>query len=220
MARLVCLLAALCLLGAAAVVAAPARATETEIVCGDEEEPMPAVDENGIIVEPDSSTEAERAADYDDSGEDLEIPEDEGVSLTPEELAALGNCLGESASDAFADAADAFDAAWDGSTSLLLGTFGPGQLPYGGTVEFSLESGATGTTARAAKSRGRSVLGRSKLKLRSGDTKKLRFRLNDKGRKLLKRRGRVVAVGKLKLTDKLSGKSRTKKARIVLRHKR
>ena len=199
--------------------AALAEPTQTEIVCGGEEEALPEVDENGILVEPDSSTEEERANDYDDSAEDAEIPEDEGVEMTPEEMAALGGCLGDAAEDAFAEAADAFDRAWDGSSSLVLGTFGPDQLPYGGTVEFSLESSTPATTARAAEAR-KSVLGKSKLKLRSGDSKKLKFRLNGKGRKLLKRKGRIVATGKLTLTDKMTGTKRTQTSRIVIKGRR
>jgi hypothetical protein len=203
-----------CLVGTTTAVARP---TQTSIVCGGEEEALPQTDENGILVEPDSSTEADRAGDYDDSAESQETP-DEGVQLTPEELAALDACLGKAAKDAAAQAADAFDRAFNASKSLLLGTFGPDQLPYGGTVEFSLESGGA-TTARAAKAGGK-LLGKAKLKLRSGDTKKLRFRLNGRGRKLLDRRGRVPAVGTLKLTDALSKKTTTSKVRVVLKRKR
>lgn len=194
---------------------------QTEIACGDEEEPTHAVDEDGILLDPDDSTEEERAADYDDSGEDQEIPEDEGDDLTPEERAAAGNCLEEAVGDSYAGAAAAFDRAWDGVKPLLLGSFGAKELPYGGTAEFRIEVGTGATAGRASASAAKlAVLGKSRIKLRSGDTKKLKLRLNKKGLKRLRRKGRIVATGRLTLTDDLSGEKRTKTGRIVLKLKR
>ena len=211
-------LAVLALLAGSAP-AAFAVSTQTEIVCGDPTDDLPEVDENGILVEPDASSEEDRAADYDDSAENEEIDE-EVVDLTAEELAALAACLDGAGRDAAAEAADAFDEAFNVSKTFLLGTFGPDQLPYGGQVDFSLTTGSSATTARAAKAGRKVTLGKSKLKLRSGAKKALKFRLNGKGRKLLLRKGRVVAVGKLKLTDALTKKSKTTTVKIVLKLKK
>ena len=206
-------------LSAVAVLAPAQSAAQSEVVCGEEDDFAPEVDEDGILLDPDDSTEEERANDYDDSAEDEEIPADEGDSLSPKELEAMLGCLNAAVNDSWTEAADAFDAAWDGQKSLLLGTFGSDELPYGGTVEFSLEAGGGALTASASKAK-KTVLGKSTLKLRSGDTKKLKFKLNKKGLKALRKKGRIAATGKLTITDKLSGKSRTKKSRIVIKGKR
>lgn len=196
----------LLLIAAAGAGAPPATAqTETVIACGDEEEPEPAVDENGILVDPDDSTEEERASDYDDSAEDQAIPEDEGDELTPEERAAMGACMDSTLEGAFAKAVRTLDRRWNGRKRLLLGTYGSQELPYGGTVAFTLKAG-------------RAVLGRSRLSLRSGDSGKLRFRLTRKGRRALRRKGRMTVTATLALTDRLSGQRRAKRGRVVLMH--
>ena len=190
MLRLISLLAALCALGTALVAAPPAPATETEIVCGDEEQPMPALDEDGFIAEPDASTPEERAGDYDDSAEDQQIPEDEGDELTPEERAAMDRCLAGAVERTLPRVMRSLRR---GSRKLT--TIGPEELPYGGRVD---------CTVRTRSGR---LLARARLALRSGETKTLRLR----GRA----RGRVVV--RLKLTDGMSGRSDARGARARLR---
>ena len=197
MPRLAVLLALLLLAG---VVAEPARATETEIVCSDEEEPMPALDENGFIAEPDSSTEADRAGDYDDSAEDQTIPEDEGDELTPEERAAIDHCLADAAKRSMRKIVRALR---EGDRSLM--RFGAEQLPYGGRADLTLRRRA-----------GARLLGRAKVNLRSGDERALRLRLTPAGRRAV-RAGRVRVLVRLKLTDASSGRTASRRAHVVLR---
>ena len=201
MPRLAILLALL-LLGGAAAAPAPAPATETVIVCGDEEEPPPALDEDGFIAEPDDSTEAERAGDYDDSAEDETIPEDEGDELTPQERAAMNRCLADAAAGAMRTIRRALRKR-DRSRPLM--RFGPEQLPYGGRVDLTLRRRA-----------GATLLGRARLALRSGDERGLRLKLTPAGRRAL-RAGRVRVLARLKLTDALSGRSEARSARVTMR---
>lgn len=202
---LLLLLLALSVAGATAVTTAPVRA-EDEIVCGDEEEPMPELDEDGFIAEPDTSTEEERAGDYDDSAEDQAIPEDEGDELTPEERAALGRCLERALTATWTRVARAIDDPWRGRRARALATVGYEELPYGGAAELSLKAGGV-------------RLGRAALTLRSGDSGKLRLRLNRRARRALRREGRIVAVARLKLTDGLDGRSQMRSGRVVLRRR-
>lgn len=198
MPRLAILLALFLLAG---VVAEPARATETEIVCGDEEEPMPALDEDGFVAEPDSSTEADRAGDYDDSAEDETIPEDDGDELTPQERAAIDTCLADAAMRSMTKIVRALRKP---ARPRSLMRIGPEQLPYGGRADLTLRRRA-----------GAQLLGRARVNLRSGDERGLRLRLTTAGRRAL-RAGRVRVLVRLKLTDASSGRTASRRARVAL----
>ena len=208
MTRLAVLLALLCLAGLSGT-ASPARATETVIVCGDEEEPLPEVDEDGFIAEPDQSTEEDRAGDYDDSAEDQQIPEDEGDELTPSERAAIDRCLADATDRAMAAVKRALRKPWKRLKPPALMTFGREELPYGGRVDLTLRRRA-----------GARLLGRARLDLRSGDQRRLRLRLTPAGKRALRSERRLKVLARLKLTDGLSGRSEARSARLVLKRKR
>ena len=199
MPLLAVLFALLCL---AVAMPASANQTETEIVCGNQEEPEPQVDANGILVEPDQSTEEDRASDYDDSGENLEIPEDEGDELTPEERAAIDHCLAMAADRAVREVRRALRR----KGARRLSTLSSEHLPYGGRVDLTLRRRA-----------GARLLGRARLRLYSGDQKRLRLKLTPAGRRAL-RDGRERVLLRLKLTDALSGRSEARTARVTLRN--